>query len=186
MSEQYLLWVFLKTRKCFKAGFFPFPFFFPLQCGCAPKSLSLPHNSSQGRESIRSRAEQKKEGAQSQRKLHAPVACSRSRSLPAVASLRLASRADGDAVLKQAAAEETQEEREEENQTDRPSERALHAARSNLARAGAGDPLTSPSLMLGYFGLFFFRPPSPMQTEICGEASPSSSPVCWGCAWLPA
>lgn len=36
--------------------------------------------------------------------------------------------------------------------------------------------------MLG-FRLFF---PSPMQKEICSEASPSSTPVYWGCAWVQA
>lgn len=42
------------------------------------------------------------------------------------------------------------------------------------------DARTKP--MLG-FQLFF---PSPMQKEICSEASPSSIPVYWGCAWVRA
>lgn len=55
------------------------------------------------------------------------------------------------------------------------------------ASAGGGERnLTSHTHtdrpMLG-FRLFF---PSPMQKEICSEASPSSVPVYWGFAWAPA
>lgn len=171
----------LKTKD---SSFF---FFFSLQCGCAPKSLSLSYNSSQGRESIAAEQSRIRGGKERRKVLRLRGGCTR----PSLAlvralsllSLRLASRADGDAVLSR----RRLRRRSARARTDRPTDRPRAASRTvQLGARGRGGPPTSPPLMLGYFRLFFFRPTSPMQTEICGEASPSSSPVCWGCAWLPA
>lgn len=58
----------------------------------------------------------------------------------------------------------------------------VNAALTGGDRSGEAGDLTSNTdkPMLG-FRLFF---PSPMQKEICSEASPSSTPVYWGCAWV--